>query len=358
MSCSSIDIQNLNAYVAVCLLKKPVCSVLNLKPKIYITPVGNPVRQIDEYHYTLAKRFLDFIESNACEYVDLADGGFDADIVILIENLLFKDREYYEALYRNPVVQAKWPYVFAVNCDDNPNPVFPGVYTSLPKAQFNKKQYVANGYYNIPNSAVRDFESLRAEKANRLCSFIGVVGTHPVRKHLLEFNSVDGFLIIDRGIGCFLNYSTSQKDEYSQLIADSKFVLCPRGRGTSSYRCYETMQMARVPVIISDDWVPPAGGDWDSFSIRVAETDVKKLPEILKRYEFCAEEMGKRAREAWERRFNETGNMDYALRLIVEMAENRFHKDAVNDFKALRHAAEMTVKSQLGASLRRLKWIF
>ena len=68
---------------------------------------------------------------------------------------------------------------------------------------------------------------------------------------------------------------------YVGSIKDSAFVLCPRGGGTSTFRLFETMMLGRVPVILSDQWVPRVGPDWESFSLRVMERDVSKVPRLL-----------------------------------------------------------------------------
>jgi len=64
------------------------------------------------------------------------------------------------------------------------------------------------------------------------------------------------------------------------------------------------MLMGRVPVIISDYWVPPEGPDWNAFSIRVPESDVSKIPAILEDRQHDAPEMARRARQAWEAWFS------------------------------------------------------
>jgi len=64
------------------------------------------------------------------------------------------------------------------------------------------------------------------------------------------------------------------------------------------------MKMGRVPVILSDDWVAPDGPTWLDFSIRVSESRIHELPEIIERYEAQAFTMGKLAREAWEKWFS------------------------------------------------------
>jgi len=77
-------------------------------------------------------------------------------------------------------------------------------------------------------------------------------------------------------------------------------VLCPRGKGPSSWRLFETMRVGRVPVVISDDWVPPPGIDWDSFVVRMPESDVQQIPSVLLGLESEWAERAGRAQQAWE----------------------------------------------------------
>ncbi|MEO5738241.1 MAG: hypothetical protein ABIQ82_12360 [Variovorax sp.] len=51
-------------------------------------------------------------------------------------------------------------------------------------------------------------------------------------------------------------------------------------------------------MIISDDWVAPPFIPWDTFSIRVKESQLDDLPRMLADKPY--EELGRRAREAWE----------------------------------------------------------
>jgi hypothetical protein len=60
------------------------------------------------------------------------------------------------------------------------------------------------------------------------------------------------------------------------------------------------MEQGRVPVIISDDWLPNPDIDWGSFSIRIAEKDVPRISEILEPYLPRMVEMEKAARVTWE----------------------------------------------------------
>lgn len=89
---------------------------------------------------------------------------------------------------------------------------------------------------------------------------------------------------------------------YAEVMAASKFSLCPRGCGLSSYRLFESMSLGVVPVIISDKWHPVAGVDW-SFAIFVREKDIPKLDQIIRAHENEWQQRGQRAREAYEKIF-------------------------------------------------------
>ncbi|MBC7886303.1 MAG: exostosin family protein [Ferruginibacter sp.] len=127
--------------------------------------------------------------------------------------------------------------------------------------------------------------------------------------------------------------------EYLDIIHQSSFVLSPRGIGPCSYRLFESMQLGRVPVIISDAWVKIPGIDWDQFTITIPEAQIHRIPEILRERKNEAVEMGKLARKYWEDYFSP----GVSLSLIVIAAEellkhNYSYIDALKDYSQfLRH---------------------
>jgi hypothetical protein len=91
---------------------------------------------------------------------------------------------------------------------------------------------------------------------------------------------------------------------YLEEILASKFVLCPRGFAPSSHRLFEVMELGRVPVILSDSWVPPAGPIWPSFSLSIPENSIDDIPAVIEAHFHRAEEMGRLARAQWEQWFS------------------------------------------------------
>ncbi|KAL5976820.1 hypothetical protein ACLOJK_021154 [Asimina triloba] len=73
------------------------------------------------------------------------------------------------------------------------------------------------------------------------------------------------------------------KMTYIHHMKTSKYCICPRGHGVNSPRVVEAIFYECVPVIISDNYVPPFFEvlNWEAFSVFMAEKDVPKLKDIL-----------------------------------------------------------------------------
>ncbi|MGZ0656102.1 exostosin domain-containing protein [Coraliomargarita sp. W4R53] len=140
-----------------------------------------------------------------------------------------------------------------------------------------------------------------------LFSFDGASNRHKVRKAIMQIKHPDG-LLIDRGSQRIWTLSGKELEENQKSFADSMlrshFVLCPAGIGPSSYRLFETMQIARVPVILSDQLIRPLGPNWDEISITIPEKMTHRIPEILESRKSESVAMGLAARKAWEQHFS------------------------------------------------------
>ena len=70
--------------------------------------------------------------------------------------------------------------------------------------------------------------------------------------------------------------------EYKNVLARSRFSLCPRGYGSNSVRFWESLQAGAIPVLLSDNLVLPEGIEWDKTIIRISEAEVETIPKVLK----------------------------------------------------------------------------
>src|SRR5262249_20919740 len=134
------------------------------------------------------------------------------------------------------------------------------------------------------------------------------------------------------------------------------FVLCPRGVAPSSYRIFETMKAGRVPVIIADEWVPPAGPDWTEFSVRVPEARLGDVPQILERLSDRARDMGLCAAKAWERWFSREEAFQTIVTYCLQIMESRHNQRFFQRYRPLlqlarpyffRHVLLRAAKSRL-----------
>ncbi|GMJ15767.1 hypothetical protein HRI_005245900 [Hibiscus trionum] len=73
------------------------------------------------------------------------------------------------------------------------------------------------------------------------------------------------------------------KANYIRHMKSSKYCLCPRGYEVNSPRVVEAIFYECVPVIISDNFVPPFFEvlNWESFAVFVLEKDIPNLKKIL-----------------------------------------------------------------------------
>jgi len=195
---------------------------------------------------------------------------------------------------------------------DHTFPFLPGLYTSVPRRWYRADRMRSGPYLDMfideRHVVHRPFDT---HSADRLFSFTGSfnTATAAVRERLHKLRDHGRGLVRDtteraEAIGTIdddadRKQARSQfRKEYADLMAESWFVLCPRGRAPTSVRLQDTMKIGRTPVITSDEWVPPEGPDWNSFSIRVAERNVSQIPKLLEEREPDARAMGKRARAA------------------------------------------------------------
>ena len=251
--------------------------------------------------------FVNFIRLSAtnCPFKahSLTEDPEDADAILFINR---GKGEYSELLQSNFLVKKFFHKSFIYESSDNPIDFMRGIYVSMPKTHFNIKRHRAYAYLAPVNEFIEPYAQNFQHQPDLLFSFMGAA-TSPIRKTLFNkqfFIELPETLIENTSSWSNWNSHDPLREEriksYAKSLARSKFVLCPRGIATSSYRLFETMQMGRVPIILADNWVAPVGPDWELFSIRVAEKRISEIPELLTLYKHRYEEMGQKARKAWE----------------------------------------------------------
>lgn len=251
------------------------------------------------------------------------DDAAAADAIVFVENTQFADMGF-KALVSHELVRRYPEKVYMYNEADRAWPVLNGLYCSLSRQLANNTPQVAFPYLTATNAGIQEIYGKSTER-QWLYSFVGSK-SHPSRKGILRLSQPDA-RIIDTSDFCTWNPMQTSKYAfqklYSDTIAASKFVLCPRGIGPASLRLFETLEAGRVPVIISDSWVAPPQINWD-FAVRVPEHQVAYIPDILRELEHEWQERGEAARKAWQsayapdQMFNTMGLAIQGLKLYTE----------------------------------------
>ena len=231
-----------------------------------------------------------------------ANSPADADVILYFEPNTLKDRRYARVLSSNLVLREYPNKCFAVDYHDYPIGFMPGIYVGMPRADYDPQRFRAGCYMGQYNTLTTALAEQRWHKPQLLFSFRGSA-SHEVREQLFKIELSSGDHSITQTYPWF-THTDAEKTAYVEEMLNSKFILCPRGQSTTSIRLFETMELGRVPVILSDDWIAPTGPSWPLFSLHVSESRLKELPDILRKAEPQAAEMGEQARLAWEQWFS------------------------------------------------------
>jgi hypothetical protein len=229
-----------------------------------------------------------------------------------------------EMLFDNPTYRKYTGKCTTYDEFDHFVPLIPGVYCNSKVSQHSKIGRIfsfahisRNGSFPNPHVQHRP----HAEK-KYFFSFQGG-STCIVRKRLflLNFNRDDVLIENTSSYGHWEpNPGEGHEDRqkfYGETISASHFVLCPRGSGPSSIRLFEVMKAGIAPVLIADNYLLPPDIDWDSFLIRVKESDIAKLPKILEPLLPTAAERGRLAHEAYLANFAENVEFDRVANLCA-----------------------------------------
>lgn len=268
----------------------------------------------------------------------LAGDAAGADVILFVGSRC----KFHWDVLASPIYKAHAEKCLLFDFLDNTIPRIPGLYLQIPRALQAVPLYEQGFYIRVADNRVlrddADFSGCRY-----LFSFVGRVANEPiVRGALMRLQHPRGHLE-DATSG-----QSDQDVRYADVLAASKFVLCPRGIGPSSWRLFETMRCGRVPVIVSDEWKPPPGLAWGDISVRVSERDIATIPSLLERLEPRAAAMGDAAREAWRANFSLEGAFTWVADTCARIQAARQTCAAVAHRSILAEA--------LAPKVRRLYW--
>ena len=286
-----------------------------------------------------------------------------ADLVVFVES--WRSDDLLTKARAHPLARRFPEKTFAISEADSAVPLLPGLYTSNGVGRrWYRRDRVRTGFYlsMYANPFLYDGADATPEL---LYSFAGAVGNAPVRRALAALDHPKDALFGDFTAQSRALWATDDeaskaafRRRYADELVRSRFVLCPRGFAPSSVRVFDTMQAGRVPVILSDAWVPPEGPDWAAFAVRVPEADAARVPDLLRSLDGRAAAMGRAARAAWEdwyapeARFHRVAEWGLSIRDARRLPERLLRLTVVPQF--LRRDVAGTLTRPLRRRLRRL----
>jgi len=184
------------------------------------------------------------------------------------EKYQYRTWRYADELVACEFVRRYTPRLCVLNHDSYARPFLPGLYVSLERSRPPFVDTVPIPYkwdlwkVTVPEADYRDTRYLYA--------FRGSFHSHIVRRRLKRVLRDDPEGLIEELPKTLHEHDENDQEAYIEAIRGAKFSICPRGISPSSYRLYESMQLGRCPVVVSDDWVPPDGPDWEEFVLNPA----------------------------------------------------------------------------------------
>lgn len=279
---------------------------------------------------------------------DLTTDADEADVILVAKNT--SEPPLNLGYWSDPLFTKYWRKTVVYDGGDNPSPFIGGLCPSWPVA-FQREPEVGLGWcYFHPASAepLLDCQSWMP-RPPLLWSFVGSKNTHTIRTRLFELADPESFVKDTSGkalehLSGSSDRSQRQKfhQEFTELLQQSEFVVCPRGAGAASMRIFEAMRAGRAPVIISDEWTPPPFVDWDACSLRIAEKQVSQLPQFLRSHRCHARRLGLSARQEWLKVFSDEGlfhhTVEASMVILRERPNNVLVWQALNPRSKMRTA--------------------
>ena len=150
-----------------------------------------------------------------------------------------------------------------------------------------------------------------------LASFVGS-DTHEIRRQMIkELKDKPDIYMATKGWE--QKIEVDQLTDFVESSLRSKFVLCPRGYGATSFRLYEAMQLGSVPVYISDRFWTPWTYElsWNEFCVLIPSDKIGETYSILNSIDDEQyESMQKKIEEVYKNYFTLEGTCNKILELL------------------------------------------
>jgi hypothetical protein len=266
------------------------------------------------------------------EDLNLVSAPEIADLILVVD--IF-ETDLYAGLRRNQFWQ-KWPEKSFAYCEaDSPPNFLHGLHSSASKALSGSGRFQGCAYavHQVCYPNLRPtVEEVGATPKDLLFSFTGRA-SHRVRRQLFAQNFNGAEVLVEDTSAYYhfadeMEHRSGSQRHYWRMAMRSKYVLCPRGVGTSTIRIFEMMEAGIAPVIVSDDWLRPTGPSWEQFALFVPEREIGSIYDKVRAHEHEYRDRGRHAREAWEQYFSPENYWSFVLASIRQIQENQKYPES------------------------------
>lgn len=203
------------------------------------------------------------------------------------------------------------------------------------------------------------YQTSREVVPKYLATYRGNPKSNPLREKLLKTYAEHPAIRVE-STSSWLDHKASEHQHYVDLMLHGKFSLCPAGWAPVSFRIYESMALGRCPAIIADEFVPPALVDWDSFSLRIAESKMESLAAILGESEPNFARLGRQARNQWERYCSPEHVWDHVAATLVDCVDRAPEGSVVGETRrwdswSMYHSNNWTLPQRLLNKINRVR---
>ena len=243
-----------------------------LRPKYPPMPPSHEGQYLEHFFYDFYQQNkrddIEYIPVFWTSYIDNPKHGFKVPSKKYLQqklNSLDENKEYFTVIQSSNGIDFKLPANTKVfSCASK------GVYWPIQAKEIIPIPLVGKPLINME------------KEKDVLCSFVGS-NTHTCREKLKACMSGKKDVVFKMGKWDF-SFPREKVRYFNNIIHRSKFTLCPRGFGPTSYRLYEAMQAGSVPVYIYDDaWLPYEKDiPWNELCVMIHVDDVQNTYQIIK----------------------------------------------------------------------------
>ena len=97
----------------------------------------------------------------------------------------------------------------------------------------------------------------------------------------------------NKGVIIKTDKNDKNKENYNELLLNSRYSLCPSGSGPNSIRLWESLAIGTIPIILSDNLELPQHELWKDTIINIKESDLEDIYKILENISIEKEEVMK-----------------------------------------------------------------